>query len=55
MFAIFKRKTKEDKLYAKYEHLLQESHKLSTSSRIESEKKYAAAQEILLEIDKLQK
>lgn len=53
MFQIFKKKSKEDKLYDKYESLLKESHKLSTSSRIESEKKYAAAQETLREIENL--
>lgn len=53
MFNIFKIKSQEDKLYDKYERLLKESHKLSTSSRIESEKKYAAAQEILQEIENL--
>ena len=53
MFNIFKSKSKEDKLYDKYERLLQKSHKLSTSSRIESEKKYAEAQKILEEIDNL--
>ncbi len=53
MFKFFKSKSKEDKLYKKYERLLQESHKLSTTSRIESEKKYAEAQEILQDIDNL--
>lgn len=53
MFAIFKRKSKEDKLYEKYERLLMESHKLNTTSRIESERKYVEAQDILKQIEKL--
>jgi len=53
MFAIFKRKSTEDKLYEKYERLLMESHKLNTTSRIESERKYVEAQDILKQIEKL--
>ncbi len=53
MFAIFKRKSKEDKLYERYERLVLESHRLTTTSRIESEKKYVEAQEVLKQIEKL--
>ena len=53
MFAIFKRKSKEDKLYERYERLLLESHRLNTTSRIDSEKKYIEAQEVLQQIEKL--
>jgi hypothetical protein len=55
MFGLFKKTSKEDKLYKKYEKLLAESHRLSTSSRLESEKKFVEAQEILKEIDSLSK
>lgn len=55
MFGLFKKKSEEDKLYKKYEKLLEQSHKLSTSSRIESEKKYVEAQKILETIDALEK
>ena len=51
MFSLFKKTTPEDKLYKKYEKLMQESHKLTTTSRAESEKKYVEAQEVLKEIE----
>lgn len=53
MFAIFKKTSKEDKLYKKYEKLLLQSHRLTTTSRIESERKFVEAQEVLKEIEKL--
>lgn len=55
MFGLFKKKSEVDKLYKKYDKLLEQSHKLSTSSRLESEKKYVEAQHILDRIDELQK
>ena len=55
MFGLFKKKSKEEILQKKYEKLLQESHKLSTSSRVESDKKYVEAQEVLKELEALQK
>lgn len=51
MFGLFKRKSKIDKLYDKYDRLIRESHKLSSSSRIESERKYVYAQEVLKQIE----
>ncbi len=53
MFAIFKRKSKEDKLYQRYKRLLLQSHRLNTSSRSESEKKYIETQEVLKQIENL--
>ncbi len=53
MFSLFKKTTPEDRLYKKYEKLMQESHKLTTTSRAESEKKYVEAQEVLTEIENL--
>ncbi len=53
MFAIFKKSSKEEKLYRKYERLLMESHRLIPTSRMESERKYVAAQAVLKEIDNL--
>ncbi len=55
MLSFFKKSSKEDKLYKQYERLLKESHRLSTSSRVESDIKYAEAQAILVEIDNLEK
>lgn len=53
MLKFFKKTTKEDKLYKQYERLMKESHRLATSSRIDSDRKYAEAQHILIEIDNL--
>ncbi len=55
MFSLFKKSSIEDKLYKKYEKLMKESYRLSTSSRTESDKKYAEAQAILIEIDNIKK
>ena len=55
MFGIFKKKSKVDKLYDKYEKLMKESHTLSTSSRIASDSKAAEANRVLLEIDAIEK
>lgn len=55
MFSLFKKTTKEDKLYKQYERLMKESHNLSTINRNESDKKYAEAQAILVEIDNISK
>ena len=53
MLSLFKKTSKEDKLYSRYEKLIKESYKLSASSRIESDRKYAQAQAILTEIENL--
>jgi hypothetical protein len=54
MFGLFKKKSAIDKLNDKYEKLLAQSHALSTTNRAESDKKYAEAQEILKEIEKIE-
>jgi hypothetical protein len=55
MFGLFKKKTEAEILEKKYEDLLKESHQLSTSSRAESDKKFAEAQEVLKQIEALEK
>ena len=55
MLSLFKKTSKEDKLYNKYEKLIKESYRLSSSSRIESDRKYAQAQAVLTEIENLKK
>lgn len=51
MFGLFKKKSKLDKLQDDYKKLLEESFKLSTTNRSESDKKQAEAQTILDQID----
>lgn len=53
MFGLFKKKSKAEVLQKKYEKLLKESHALSTSSRVESDKKFVEAQEVLKEMESL--
>lgn len=53
IFDIFKRKNKKEKLQEKYEKLMQESFKLSKINRKLSDAKYAEAEEVLKQIDKL--
>ena len=53
MFNLFKKKSELDKLHEKYAKLMEESHKLSTSNRTESDKKYAEAQEIAVRIQEI--
>ena len=43
MFGLFKKKTEVEKLQEKFSKLMEESHKLSTINRSESDKKYAEA------------
>lgn len=50
MFRIFKRKSKKEKLYDKYNKLLQQAHKLSTSNRKASDEKLAEADKVMNEI-----
>ncbi|NNC50339.1 MAG: Lacal_2735 family protein [Flaviramulus sp.] len=53
MFGIFKKKTELEKLQDKYKLLMKEWHTLSTINRSESDKKYAEAEEIGKQIEKL--
>jgi predicted transcriptional regulator YdeE len=53
MFGIFKIKTPTEKLQNRYKKLMSEWHELSTTNRSASDEKYAEAQEVLNEIDKL--
>nr|WP_299886392.1 Lacal_2735 family protein [uncultured Lacinutrix sp.] len=54
MFGLFKTKSKLDKLHEEYKKLLEESYKLSTKNRTESDIKQAEAQAILDQIEVLQ-
>jgi F0F1-type ATP synthase membrane subunit b/b' len=53
MFGLFKKKTEMDKLQEKYEKLLEEARSLASSSRAESYKKYAQAEEVQDEMEAL--
>ncbi|NRA92358.1 MAG: Lacal_2735 family protein [Psychroserpens sp.] len=55
MFGLFKKTSEIDKLQKKYEKLMKDWHALSTTNRAESDKKYAEAQQILEQIEALQK
>ena len=55
MFNFFKKKSKIDILNEKYQKLQEEAYRLSTSNRTQSDLKYQEAQEVLNEIDALQK
>ena len=46
MFGLFKKTSELDKLQKKYEKLMADWHKLSTTNRAESDKKYAEAERI---------
>ncbi len=43
------------RLQKKYENLMKESHRLSTTNRKASDEKFAEANEVLKEIDELKK
>jgi len=51
MFGLFKKTSELDKLQKQYETLMAEWHKLSTTNRSESDKKYAEAQKIIEQIE----
>jgi hypothetical protein len=51
MLGLFKKKTAKQKLEAKYQKLLKEAYQLSTTNRIESDKKQAEAAEVLKQIE----
>ena len=53
MFKLFKKTSELDTLQKQYEKLMADWHKLSTTNRAESDKKYAEAQIILNKIDAL--
>tara|TARA_R110002111_G_scaffold221575_2_gene283821 strand:+ start:2162 stop:2332 length:171 start_codon:yes stop_codon:yes gene_type:complete len=53
MFGLFKKATEVEKLQKKYKELMADWHKLSTTNRSESDKKYAEAQIVADKIDKL--
>ena len=53
MFGLFKKKTEVEKLQDKFSKLMEESHKLSTVNRSESDKKYAEADAIAKQIETL--
>jgi hypothetical protein len=55
MFNLFKKKSNVEKLQEKYEKLMKEWHQLSTTNRSKSDQKYAEAQKIIDEIEKLKK
>lgn len=55
MFKLFQGKSEIEKLQKKYESQMSDWHKLSTTNRAESDKKYAEAQKILEQIENLQK
>ena len=54
MFRLFKKKSKLDQLQDNYKCLIEQSYKLSTSNRSESDNRLAAAQKILEQIEVLQ-
>ncbi|MBU2920665.1 Lacal_2735 family protein [Winogradskyella psychrotolerans] len=53
MFGLFKKTSETEKLQKQYEKLMAEWHKLSTTNRAESDKKYTEAQLIADKINKL--
>jgi hypothetical protein len=53
MFGLFKKTSELDKLQKQYEKLMADWHKLSTTNRSESDKKYAEAQVIIEQIEVL--
>ena len=52
-FKLFKKKTAVEKLQDRYKKLMSEWHDLSSTDRAASDDKYAKAQEVLNEIDKI--
>ena len=55
MFGLFKKKSEVEKLQDKYKSLMKEWHALSSINRSESDKKYAEAEAVLIQIENLQK
>jgi len=52
---LFKRKTETDKLQDKYDSLMKEGYRLSKINRTESDQKYFEANQVLNEIELLEK
>lgn len=55
MFKLFKKKSRIEKLYEQYDRLQKEAYNLSTTSRVQSDLKMAEAQQVLTEIEALEK
>lgn len=53
MFGLFKKKTQAEKLQLKYQKLMEESYKLSTVNRKQSDDKMTEANNVLEQIDRL--
>ena len=53
MFGLFK--SKREKLEEKYTRLMNESHRLSIINRAKSDQKFAEAQEVMVNIENLDK
>jgi archaellum component FlaC len=53
MFSIFKKKSEIEKLQDQYAALMKESHALSQKDRAAGDKKFAEAEEIAKQIEKL--
>ena len=53
MFGLFKKTSEIEKLQKQYEKLMADWHKLSTTNRAESDKKYSEAQKVLDKIEAL--
>ena len=53
MFGLFKKKSKKEKLEAKFKKLMQEWHELSTINRSASDQKYVVAQLVAEQINAL--
>jgi len=54
MFGLFKKTSELEKLQKQYEKLMADWHRLSTTNRAESDKKYAEAQKVLERIEAIQ-
>lgn len=54
MFGLFKKKSEVEKLNEKYQKLMEESFRLSTSNRTASDQKAQEANEVLEQIEALQ-
>lgn len=53
MFGLFKKKTKIERLTERYDKLMEESFRLSKVNRKASDQKYAEADEVMKEMEKL--
>jgi len=53
MFGIFKKKSLHDKLSKQYQKLMKEAYELSTVNRKASDEKYAEADRLILQIERI--